>query len=135
MNDGRRTSRRLRTTMSAHHVVLPSISSSVCLSPSFWLYSDFPSSLSCFFSSSVVISHPSFSSSLYVPFSPLSVTPFLTPLCFYSCLFAALHLFMRLLLLLLKFMHSAQIVFKHIVCLILKQNPDDLSPEILLEHL
>lgn len=34
MNDERRTSRRLRTTMSAHRVVFPSISS-------FWLHSNF----------------------------------------------------------------------------------------------
>ncbi len=69
MNDERRTSRRLRTTMSAHHVVFPSFSSSV------WLYYDFSSSLSCVsVSFSAVISHPSLSSSLYVSFSPLSVT-------------------------------------------------------------
>lgn len=34
VNDEKRTSRRLRTTVSAHHVVFPSFSSSVCLPPS-----------------------------------------------------------------------------------------------------
>lgn len=48
-----------------------------------------------FFSFSVVISHPSLSPSLYVSCSPLSVTHLFSLLCFYSCLFAALHFFAR----------------------------------------
>lgn len=61
-----------------------------------------------FFSFSVVISHPSLSPSLYVSCSPLSVTHLFSLLCFYSCLFAALHFFARPLF---SFLHPSWILF------------------------
>lgn len=75
VNDERRASRRLRTTMSALHVVFPSISSCVCLSVSLSPSGFIQISLlvSHVFSFPVVISHPSLSSFLYVSFSSLSV--------------------------------------------------------------
>lgn len=97
VNNERRTSRRLRATMSAHHVVFPSFSWSVCLAPSGYI--TIPPLLTrvflylfCCYFSPLPLNH-----SLCFFLSSFSHTVFFTSLCFYSCLFAALHLFPSLL--------------------------------------
>lgn len=91
VNDERRTSRRLRTTMSAHHVVFPSSSSSVCLHPSL------PPSLRLYY-------HLSSLSPLSHVFLYLLLLLFLTPPSLPLCMFLPLlfrsHSFLLLLLLL-----------------------------------
>lgn len=93
MNDERRTSRRLRTTVSAHRVVFPSISSSVSLPPSFWLHSNFSSSVLffVFFSLLLFLGLPALPLCMFLSLHFQST--YLYSLCFYSCLFAASHLF------------------------------------------
>lgn len=92
VNDERRTSRHLRTTVSAHHVVFPSFPPSVCLTPScslrFLLFSRmfFSIGFCCYFSPL-----PLFLSvcvSLLFQFIRFSVS---------TAVFAALHLFSLLL--------------------------------------
>lgn len=95
VSDGR-TSRRLRTTVSAHHVVFPSFFpplSSVCLSPTFWLHSvprvSFFLSLSSFCCCFSPLPLPTTFPALSHLHSPLSVSTAV------SASSALLHLFCR----------------------------------------
>lgn len=90
VNDDRKTSRCLRTTVSAHHVVFPSISSSVCRSLSFLFSGSIQISprLSSSFFSSLLLFLTTPSLPPYVSFFPLAVN---TPLLIF--LFLQLSLF------------------------------------------
>lgn len=95
VNDGRRTSRRLRTTVSAHHVVPPStlLHFLICLSLLVFL---------ALFGFLLLVPHVFFFSFLLLLFTAPSLhfvcsflhslTPLLTSVCFNSCLRAVLHL-------------------------------------------
>lgn len=99
VNDDRKTSRCLRTTVSAHHAVFPSISSSVCRSLSFLFSGSIqisPRLSSSFFSLPVVISHHSLSSSLCFFLSTCSQHTFSHFSVSTAVSFLALHLFFSL---------------------------------------
>lgn len=100
MNDDRQTSRCLRTTVSAHHAVFPSISSSVCWALSFLFSGSIQISprlsSSFFFPLPVVISHHSLSSSLCFFLSTCSQHTFAHFSLSTAASFLALHLFFSL---------------------------------------
>lgn len=107
----------------------------------FWLYSDFSSSLLCFFLFLLLfLTPPSLPLCMFLSLLFRSHTPFLTSLCFYSCLFAALHLFFRSPLFsflnsyFILFMYSTHCIFTPNVCSMLKLESWRFQSEMICQH-